>query len=117
MMTGPNYAMGANVRRVPGTQNFEVFCNWCNRSINTMSYNTLRDAIWATLGRGGVLCPGCRKLACDGCGTLSTSMARYEARNGGREQNRLCLACAEFAYGEDVSKRIGVDLKVSGSQG
>lgn len=71
-------------------QNYEVFCNHCGHTLGVMHYCIIRDAILATLGRGGVLCPDCRKATCDICGKRALQPKMVEGPMG---EVRLCDSC------------------------
>ncbi len=47
---------------------WRVFCNHCRVDVGTMLGETLRQALIATVNRGGVMCPGCRAQCCRVCG-------------------------------------------------
>lgn len=70
----------------------EVFCNRCTNSIGTMAIGDVMRAIFNTLGRGGVLCPPCRLLTCDGCGLLQAEDVLVYTL-GPRGEVKLCPKC------------------------
>lgn len=74
--------------------NYEVFCNRCGVSIGVLAYRTIRDAVWATLGRGGVLCKDCRKTTCDVCG-LEQPEDCLQWAQGPKNKVRLCMGCLD----------------------
>lgn len=78
--------------------NFEVFCNWCRVSIGTMHFSAIREAIFNTLGRGGVRCPNCRFVTCDLCGIWrggedTHQLMAFSTSNG---EIRACVDCQKF---------------------
>lgn len=92
-MLAVDFALGVRASHVPATDSFEVFCNHCNKSIGTMSLNTVREAIFNTVGRAGILCPGCRKHTCDGCGAYFAQKIDLEPVMAWTGKVRLCLDC------------------------
>jgi hypothetical protein len=62
-----------------------VWCHRCGKEIGTMRTNVLSLAMVRTAGRGGVLCPECRKKSCKICGE--------EIREDGNEEKKLCFWC------------------------
>ncbi len=76
----------ANASRIEVTGNWSVQCLRCDDSIGTMTSDTLRDAVFRTAHRGGVICPNCRASACVDCGDPLT---------GPRElpDPKLCVLC------------------------
>lgn len=91
---------------------YEVFCNRCDVSIGVMCFRTIREAIFNTLGRGGVLCPSCRANTCDVCGEL-VAAERTEMVEGPKGPARMCEGCAaEFVdLRREVVKAIVADPK------
>ena len=70
---------------------WEVFCTKCKVSIGTMRLADITRAIIATLGRGGVLCPGCRSVTCDSCGQTGRAV-KHEKKEDGTDI-LICLKC------------------------
>ena len=67
----------------------EVFCTNCTASLETMASEDLLRAIGL---KGAVLCPDCRKVACDVCGVVAFGgSAPYEVI----DSVRCCWFCAE----------------------
>lgn len=71
---------------------YDVFCNRCNDAIGSMRLGTIRDAVFNTLGRGGVLCPPCRSCTCDGCGAMIVDGTLQSTGDHG-ETLKLCKEC------------------------
>ena len=78
------------------TGHLEVYCNHCSISIGTMSLEEARRAIFGTLGRGGILCPECRKHTCDSCGITFQDKRLVGYIRGPKGDNiRVCNPCAQ----------------------
>lgn len=75
---------------------WEVFCCDCRKSLETMNYETLSRAMWATREKGGVKCPECRKLSCRRCG------AYLSEREMGSGDAKLCWVCELYLAAEEV---------------
>lgn len=90
-----NFEAGVITGQVAGGSNWEVFCNRCQESIGTMAATQVRDAIFSTLGRGGVLCPVCRASTCDMCGQPK-EVERVTKGPGGREKMSICEGCMKY---------------------
>lgn len=71
---------------------YEVFCNRCLNSIGTMRIDVVRQAVFGTLHRGGVLCPSCRTETCDACG-LGYSQVDLKVVPGPKGKIRACQSC------------------------
>lgn len=72
---------------------YEVFCTKCLLPFGTMHLVDITRAIIATLGRGGVLCPSCRKTTCDSCGKIE--VVRPRGKKGSHAILQLCYECEE----------------------
>jgi len=44
-----------------------VYCSQCRKWLGTMSSEALGEAISFAVGKGGVMCPECRKNCCKQC--------------------------------------------------
>lgn len=73
---------------------YKVFCNNCEVSIGTMDFRAVVEAVFDTLGRGGVLCPPCRKSTCDICGVYCADHGELSAHTGPKGLVRLCVICS-----------------------
>lgn len=62
----------AETYRVELTGSWDVFCLRCHTSIGTFTSDGLRQAIWLTRHKGGIMCPDCRAKSCGGCGVDMT---------------------------------------------
>lgn len=80
---------------------YEVFCNRCESSIGVMGFSTVRQAVFNTLARGGVLCPPCRAVTCDSCGNETKEAQMVETYRG---RLRLCSCCS--MVWEDLRGRV-----------
>lgn len=74
------------------TGKFNVVCPNCSCEIGTMDGATLQEAIFITLGRGGVLCPTCRQGACDFCGKQKPFSLSHGVGHDGAKI-KICLEC------------------------
>jgi len=91
---------------------YEVFCNRCNTSIGVMDFSTIRQAIFNTIARGGILCPPCRGNTCDMCGAV----ARYYAFQdiiGPKGRVRVCPGCD--AHMQELT--VEIEQEISGPDG
>lgn len=94
IMSDESLDRGVYARETPvGT--WEVFCNYCRASLGTMSLGVIRAAIFATLTRGGVLCPACRKVTCEGCGAHLPQKSLLSSVNTLSGDVRLCPRCEQ----------------------
>lgn len=97
----------ANCTRVEVTGNWEVFCLRCAASIGTMSSEMLRDAVFLTKQRGGILCPDCRANSCAKCGNEMQANANngfVPRRNGTGETCHICeleRLSPAYTHGDD----------------
>jgi len=78
---------------------YVVFCNRCDFDLGTMGLSTVRNAIFACIGRGGVLCPDCRKDTCDVCG-IGFGEENLGMLAGPKGDVRGCARCALFVSQE-----------------
>lgn len=111
-MLRADFSLGVRATYEEVSNSFEVFCNRCNQSIGTMLLDTVRHAMFNTFGRAGILCPGCRKQTCDGCGTYFVSKSCLAYVEDGSEKIRLCSNCAAvwFWADGDIEPKIRVLL-------
>lgn len=88
----------------------EVFCNRCKDSIGVMTFVTIEEACFNTMGRGGVLCPTCRSYTCDGCGrTLEKKELLERVEVSRKGVVRLCPGCKwDFA---EVKKKVEEEIR------
>lgn len=56
---------------------WEVSCITCKGSIGTMNGATLMKAVMFACDKGGVMCPDCRLLVCQQCGSGLVPSCRY----------------------------------------
>ena len=76
-------------RRVEASGNWLVLCLRCGDEIGTMNSEQLREAVFRTAHRGGVICPECRAKSCKYCGVeLSGDGLLLNERDVG-----YCLFC------------------------
>jgi len=47
---------------------WRLFCNRCRKDLETINSEVLRHALLATVQRGGIMCPDCRRERCSRCG-------------------------------------------------
>lgn len=80
---------------------YVVYCAACQNTIGKLSAQQVTEAIIATLGRGGVLCPQCRSVTCDLCGTLGMVQKVQFPRK--EELVSVCLDCAKALLDTEVS--------------
>lgn len=100
-----NYSVGV-VAEQRYKSRYEVYCNRCKGSIGIMDFRTIREAIFNTLGRGGVLCPDCRCVTCDGCG-LEPEPSILAVVWSSKGQLRFCQACNESITREITGSSLG----------
>ncbi len=72
----------------------EVFCPSCLLSFGTIHLEDVTRAIFATLGRGGLLCPDCRSVTCDSCGKMKRVVHHKKISDGTDLQ--LCANCLVY---------------------
>lgn len=89
------FNMGALADRVNGEQ-WEVYCAHCLRSVGRMTSEQVQYAIFATMGRGGVLCPTCRLRTCDLCGrTYDWTMGHINIAGAKQPDTSCCAPCRD----------------------
>ncbi len=93
-MDGMKFSMGVLAENRVG-EVYEVWCNNCRDSVGTMTCVQVRDAIWATIGRGGILCPSCRKKTCDSCGRYFADKHAVGQIKGPTGRVRVCATCRD----------------------
>jgi len=64
-----------------------VWCVECGTEIGTMDGDTLAQAMYWAIGKGGVKCPACRKFSCVNCGAQLSTSDLMAVQNG------LCWFC------------------------
>ena len=91
------YWLGVEAIHVCGTS-YQVFCNRCSTRIGQLSYKAIREAVFLTIGRGGVLCPDCRKKTCDSCAVWS-QCEEYPIIDTAVGRVRICPECENSYLG------------------
>ncbi len=91
-MSNESLERGVYARETPRGV-WEVFCNYCRASVGTMSMGVVRAAIFATMTRGGVLCPACRRVTCEGCGAHLPQKSLLSSVDTLSGEVWLCLKC------------------------
>lgn len=64
----PLTTFGAIAAQSQISGNWAVQCLRCGEDVGTMSSEILREAVFRTAHKGGIICPACRKRSCTDCG-------------------------------------------------
>lgn len=104
-----DFSVGVVVLQCEGPR-LEVFCNRCDMSIGIMDHVTVVRALFNTLGRGGVLCPSCRRVTCDVCGRQpADKRSLFVDERLVKSEIKMCAPCASsYAELEDKLKELSL---------